>query len=98
MCHKSRSRVKENPHDDWEHGIGDDINIKEHVGYHDVGPYTIEHNQGEEQRQTAVSFVVILSKEVQIEHEANHQNTDKEHQSFLCDATLSFERLLLVAE
>ena len=48
MCQECRTRIEEDPDNNREHGIGQDVHIEYIVCHHKRRDDTIEHDQGEE--------------------------------------------------
>ena len=58
--------------------------------------HAIEHDEGAEQGEAALALVVIFTEQVEVEHETQHEDTDKQylprqHQPFLPDGLTAFD-------
>ncbi len=75
---------------------GNDIDIEYVVGNHNGRYHTIEHDEGEKQREAALALVIIFTEEVEVKHETQHEDTDKQylprqHQPFLPDGLTALD-------
>ena len=86
---ESCSRIEEYADDDRQHGIGKDVDIEQVVCHHDRGYHAVEHHQCKEQRQASFPVVVVLAEQVEVKHEAQHEDADVEYLSQQCQAVLS---------
>ena len=73
---ESRPGVEEHADNDRQHGIRNDIYIEYVVCHHNGRYHTVKHDKGEEQRETALAVIIVLTKKVEIEHETKHEDTD----------------------
>ena len=78
---EGRARVEEHPDDDGQHGVGQHVDVEEVLRHHQPGDGAVEGDACEEQRHAPLVVVVLLAEEVQIEHEAQHEDADVEHLS-----------------
>ncbi len=87
---EGRARVEEHPDDDGQHGVGQHVDIEEVLRHHQAGDGAVEGDACEEQRHAALVVVVLLAEEVQVEHEAQHEDADVEHLPGQHQAFLSY--------
>ena len=95
-------RIEEHADDDRQHGIRDDVYVEDVVRHHHRRHHAVEHDEGEQQRQTAFAVVIVLAEEVEVEHEAEHEDADvehlpRQHQPLLPDGFATLDGLLAQA-
>ena len=99
---EGRARVEEHADDDRQHGVGQNVDVEQVLGHHDGRHDGIEHHQREQQRQAALAVVVVLAEQVEVEHEAQHEDADveylpEEHQPLLSHRVAALDGLLAQA-
>ena len=85
-----RARVEEHPDDDGQHRVGQHVDVEEVLRHHQSRHRAIDGDAREEQRHAALVAVVLLAEEVQVEHEAQHEDADIEHLPGQHQAFLSY--------
>ena len=78
MRQESCSRIEEHADNNRQHRIRKNVHVECIIRHHQSCDDAEKYNQCEQQRQTPFPLVIIFSEQVEIEHEAEHQHTDKQ--------------------
>ena len=72
--HKGSARVHEYADEDGYHGIGQNVDMDEHVAHQQSGEQGKEHDEGVEHGHAARLVEIVFAIEGQIECEADHED------------------------